>query len=82
MTGDILVCGEIRNGKLKKVASELVGGARTIAAGTGGAIDALLIGKGAEGEASKLARHGLRRIAAVDDGLTADYSSEGYAKVL
>jgi electron transfer flavoprotein alpha subunit len=82
MTGDILVVTEIRNGQLKKAAVELVEGARTIAAGTGGAIDALLIGKGAQGEGAKLARHGLRRIAVVDDELTTNYSSEGYAKVV
>jgi electron transfer flavoprotein alpha subunit len=82
MTGDILVFGEIRNGELKKVVKELVHGADVIASGTGGSIDALLIGKGAEAEAEKLAGLGLRRIAAVDDGATANYSSEGYAKVL
>lgn len=82
MTGDILVYGEVRNGQLKKVAGELIGGARLIAAGTGGAVDALLVGKGAEGEAAKLAGYGLRRVLAVDDELTAAYSTEGYAKVL
>ncbi len=82
MTGDILVFGEIRNGELKKVARELVYGARTIAAGTGGSIDALIVGTGAETEAAKLASLGVRNIAVVDDEATANYSSEGYATVL
>ncbi len=82
MTGDILIFGEIRNGELKKVAKELVQGARTIAAGTGGSIDALLVGTGAEAEAAKLAGLGVRKITVVDDEATSNYSSEGYATVL
>ena len=82
MTGDILVFGEIRNGELKKVAKELVHGANTIAAGTGGSVDALIVGKGAEAEAAKLAGLGLRKVAVVDDDATENYSPEGYARVL
>ena len=82
MTGDILVFGEIRNGELKKVAKELVHGAMTIAAGTGGSVDALIVGTGAESEAAKLAGLGVRKIAVVDDEATANYSPEGYASVL
>ncbi len=82
MTGDILVFGEIRNGELKKVAKELVYGAMTIAAGTGGSVDALIVGSGAEGEAAKLAGLGVRKISAVDDDATSKYSPEGYATVL
>jgi len=82
MTGDILVFGEIRNGELKKVAKELVHGAMTIAAGTGGSVDALLVGTGAEAQAAKLAGLGVRKIAVVDDDATANYSPEGYAAVL
>jgi electron transfer flavoprotein alpha subunit len=79
---DILVFGEIRNGELKKVVKELVHGGMAIAAGTGGAVDALLVGGGAEAEAAKLAGLGLRKIALVDDEATASYSPEGYATVL
>ena len=82
MTGDILIFGEVRNGQMKKVAAELVSGARTIAAGTGGAIDAVLVGRGAAAEAQKLSTLGLRRIAVIDDDLTEKYSTEGYAKVI
>ncbi len=82
MTGNILVFGEIRGGELKKVAKELVHGAMTIAAGTGGSVDALIVGTGAEGEAAKLAGLGVRKIAVVDDEATANYSPEGYATVL
>lgn len=82
MTGDILVFGEIRNGELKKVAKELVQGALTIAAGTGGSVDALIVGTGAEGEAAKLASLGVRKVSVVDDDATAKYSPEGYATVL
>lgn len=82
MTGDILVFGEIRNGELKKTVFELIHGARTLAGGTGGSIDALLTGENAGSEASRLASYGLRKIIAVDDGTVAKYSTEGYAGVL
>jgi electron transfer flavoprotein alpha subunit len=82
MTGDILVFGELRSGELKKVVKELVHGAGIISGGTGGAVDAILIGSGAEAEAGKLSGMGLRKIAVVDDETVADYSSEGYASVV
>jgi electron transfer flavoprotein alpha subunit len=61
MASDILVFGEIRSGTLKKVAKELIGTARIIAAGTGGSIDAALVGEGAGGAADFLKEFGLRK---------------------
>jgi electron transfer flavoprotein alpha subunit len=82
MASDILVFGEIRSGTLKKVAKELIGTARIIAAGTGGSIDAALVGEGAGGAAEFLKEFGLRKIYISEDEVLKDYSTEGYAKFL
>ncbi|MCK4537680.1 MAG: electron transfer flavoprotein subunit alpha/FixB family protein [Candidatus Krumholzibacteria bacterium] len=82
MGKDVLVFGEIRNGELKKVVKELIAAAAVITGETGGAVDAVLVGAGAEKEASGISGYGLRKIAVVDDDAVADYSSEGYAAVL
>jgi electron transfer flavoprotein alpha subunit len=82
MAGDILVYGEIRKGTLKKVARELVGAARIIAAGTGGSIDAVLAGEGAKGAADSLGELGLRKIYVSEDAVLEAYSTEGYAQFL
>lgn len=82
MASDILVFGAIRGGKLKKVAKELIGTARLIAEGTGGSIDAVLIGEGAVGAAESLKEFGLRKIYISEDEILKEYSTEGYAKFL
>lgn len=82
MASDILVFGAIRGGKLKKVAKELIGTARIIAAGTSGSIDAVLIGEGAVGAAESLKEFGLRKIYISEDEILKEYSTEGYAKFL
>ena len=82
MTNDILVFGEIRGGELKKVTKELIHAARTMTESGGGAIDALLVGKGAAAAAETITNYGLRRITVSDDEHLANYSTEAYAKVL
>ena len=82
MASDVLVFGEMRGGALKKVAIELIGAARVIAAGTGGSVDAALVGKGAGEAAESLKEFGLRKIYISEDDVLKDYSTEGYAKFL
>lgn len=82
MANDILVFGEMRGGSLKKVAKELIGAARIIAAGTGGSIDAALMGDGAGEAAESLKEFGLRRIYISAEDVLKNYSTEGYAKFL
>ncbi|HSG29822.1 MAG TPA: electron transfer flavoprotein subunit alpha/FixB family protein, partial [Candidatus Krumholzibacterium sp.] len=82
MANDILVFGEIRGGELKKAVKELIAAAGVIAGETGGSIDALLVGAGAESAAAGIGGYGLRKIAVVDDDAVKDYSTEGYASVL
>lgn len=82
MASDILVIGEIRGGTLKKAAKELIGTARIIAAGTGGSIDAVLVGEGAGGAADSLKEFGLRKIYISEDEVLKEYSTEGYARFI
>ncbi len=82
MTKDILVFGEMRGGELKKVTKELIGAARHIAGVTGGAIDALIVGEGAGKAAEGIKEFGLRKIVVAGGEQLANYSTEGYAKVL
>ncbi len=82
MASDILVFGEIRGGTLKKAVKELIGTARIIAEGTGGSIDAVLIGDGAQEAAESLKEFGLRKIYISESEVFKEYSTEGYAKFL
>ncbi len=82
MADNILIFGEVRGGELKKVTKELIGAARLISEGTGGPIDAVLIGKGAGEVAGGIKNYGLRKISVTDDDAVANYSTEGYAKVM
>lgn len=79
---DILLFGEIREGKLKKVIKELVTAGRMISEGNGGEVDALIVGEKAAEAAEGIKNYGFRKIFCVDDDGTRDYSTEGYAKVL
>ncbi len=82
MAKDVLVFGELRGGKIKKVINELVAAAKTITDSTGGSIDALLIGSGAESEAEKVKTLGIRKVAVIDEDILSNYSTEGYAAAL
>ena len=79
---DILIFGEIRNGELKRVIKELLTAGRIVAEGTGGSIDAVLVGKGALELSKNIDGLGIRKTFCVDDNIVEKYSTEGYAKVL
>ena len=71
MTKDVLVFGEIRGGELKKVTKELIGAGRLIA-GSEGAVDAVLVGKGAGDAAGMIANMGLRKITVLSNAKNAN----------
>ena len=58
MGNNVLVIAEQRDGVLKKVTFEMLGVAGTLAAGTGGSAEAVLLGAGVGGLANALAQHG------------------------
>ncbi len=82
MANDILIFGEVRGGALKKVTKELITAARRISKESGGAVDAVLIGKGARAAAEGIAGYGLREITVCENETLASYSTEGYAAAL
>ncbi len=77
---DALVFGEIREGKLKKTVKELATAARKVVSETGGAVDAVLIGKEASGAANEIKDLGFGKIFCIETDK--GYSTEGYAEVL
>jgi len=82
MSNDILIFGEVRGGALKKVTRELIEAARRVSKETGGAVDAALVGAGAEAAAKGIADYGLRKITVFEGDALASYSTEGYAAAL
>ena len=82
MGNNVLVIAEQRDGVLKKVTFEMLGVAGTLAAGTGGSAEAVLLGAGVGGLANALAQHGASKVYVADDPTLAIYSSEGYANTL
>jgi len=82
MAGDILVFGELRGGKLKKITKELVTAARRISEGLGGEIHALFTGEGASAAAEEMKKFGFGKIYVAEEEILHKYSTEGYAKVL
>jgi len=78
----ILVFAEARDGKVKNVAFELLTVGRKIAADKGEELAAVLIGNGVAGLAGSLAEYGADKVYVIEDAKLAQYTSDGYAKVL
>ena len=78
----IFVFAEVKDGKVKNVAFELLTAGRKIAAEKGEEIAAVLIGKGVAGLAGDLAKYGADKIYVAEDDKLAQYTTDGYAKVL
>jgi len=78
----ILVFAEVRDGKVKNVAYELLTVGRKIAAEKSEELAAVLIGKGVAGLAGSLAEYGADKIYVAEDDKLEKYTTDGYAKVL
>ncbi|OQX84683.1 MAG: electron transfer flavoprotein subunit alpha [Candidatus Latescibacteria bacterium 4484_7] len=79
---DILVFGELRGGKAKKITKELITAADRIAGELGGEINGLFVGEGAASAAEEFKGYGFKRIFYAEDDALKNYSTEGYAKVV
>lgn len=77
---NVWVIAEHKDGKLKKVSLELVSKGKDLAAKTGGALEAVLIGSGVEGLADALGKQGAKKVYVVEGDALAAYSGDGYAK--
>lgn len=78
----ILVYAEHKDGKIKKVAFEILSEAKKLAARKGEALCAALIGSEVEQLAQLLAPYGAERVYCVESDLLANYTTGGYAKAL
>jgi electron transfer flavoprotein alpha subunit len=80
---DVWLYAELKDGAVKKVASELLGAARKVAEARGGArVAAVLLGSGVARLAPELGRRGVGSLLVADDPVLEDYRTEPYARVL
>lgn len=79
-TQTILIFAETHQNKLADITFELLGGAREVAAATGGEVVALLLGHGVESLAGKLSA--ADRIILIDDSQLAAFSPRTYVSVI
>lgn len=82
MAKGILVFAEVRDGKVKNVAFELLTAGRKIAAETGDELTAVVMGKDVAGLAGSLAEYGADKVYVADDDKLAQYTTDAYSKVL
>ncbi|MCA8943638.1 MAG: electron transfer flavoprotein subunit alpha/FixB family protein [Planctomycetes bacterium] len=79
----IAVIAEARSGHLKKPSLEAVTAAKELAEKAGGAtVTALIVGSGLGAAKQELAASGADHVVAIDSEALANYSGDGYAKVL
>jgi electron transfer flavoprotein alpha subunit len=82
MASGVMIFGEQRNGKFRKIAFELANIGKQLAEKAGGPLTAVVVGKGVEGLAGELGKFGVEKVFVVDGDLFESYSSEGYASAV
>jgi len=82
MAGDVWTYVEHRDGKVKRIAYELLGAGRRVADRTGGTLSAVLVGAGMAGMAAELAEHDADRVLVVDREDLSQYTTDGYCSAL
>ncbi len=78
---DVWIFAEQRDGKLTKVAAELVGKGRLIAQSLGATTVAVLLGKDVSGLAQELVAYGADEVLVAEHELLERYTTDAYAKV-
>ncbi len=78
----VLVCGEIVEGKLAAITTELLGCGRKLADNLGEELSAALLGSGVKGFASEVIAFGADKVYAVDDPLLKEYQTDSYVAVM
>jgi len=78
----ILVCGEVIEGKLAAISTELLGCGRKLADSLGEELAAVLMGSGVKDVANELIAFGADKVYVVDDALLKDYQSDAYKAVM
>lgn len=82
MAKGIFVFAEVKDGKIKNVAYELLTAGRKIADQTGEELAGVLFGKGVAGLADALGEYGPDKVYVADDDQLAQYTTDAYSKVL
>ncbi len=82
MSKNVFVFAEQRDGKVQKVAFELIGKGRELADTLGQKVVAVLLGQDVESQAQTLISRGADEVILVEDALLAEYATEPYAKVV
>jgi electron transfer flavoprotein alpha subunit len=82
MANGILVFGEILEGKLASVSTELLGCGRKLSADLGQPLSAVLAGSGVANFAPTAISYGADKVYVVDDPLLADYQTDAYLAVM
>mgnify|MGYP000884839408 CR=1 FL=1 len=78
----VWVFAEQRDGKLQKVALELIGKGKELADKLGTEVTALLLGSQADGIAKDLIAHGADKVLYADSPLLKHFTTDGYTKVI
>jgi electron transfer flavoprotein alpha subunit len=78
----ILVYAEHKDGKIKKVAFEILSEAKKLVEKNGGPLCAVLIGSGVEGMATALGSYGAQKVYCVEAADLGTYTTGGYTKAL
>lgn len=78
----ILVCGEVTEGKLAAITTELLGCGRKLADSLGEELAAVLMGSGITDIANELIAYGADKVYVVDDALLKDYQADSYKSAM
>ena len=78
----VLICGDITEGKLAAITTELLGCGRKLADSLGEELSAVLLGSGVKGLASEVIAFGADKVYVVDDPLLKDYQPDAYVAVM
>ncbi|MDD3652977.1 MAG: electron transfer flavoprotein subunit alpha/FixB family protein [Desulfotomaculaceae bacterium] len=82
MAKGIFVFAEVKDGKIKNVAYELLTASRKVADQTGEELAAVLFGKDVAGLVDSLGEYGADKVYVADDEKLAQYTTDAYSKVL
>jgi len=78
----VLICGEIIEGKLAAITTELLGCGRKLADNLGEELSTVLLGSGVKGFASEVIAFGADKVYVVDDPLLKDYQTDSHVAVM
>lgn len=78
----VMVCGEIIEGELSSITTELLGGGRGLADALGEELSLVLMGSGVGHLASEAIAFGADKVFVVDDPLLKDYQTDSYLAVM